>query len=218
MIYQLDLDSFGYPISSHPIAKYRSRLNRKIIFAKDIQKYDRKSVYLLGIYIARKESLTNKSEPMEFLTLEDETDTYECILFPDVYKQFSDLVHWESLFIVKGKVDLDKLIISKSLRGFYKNPDSIAHKVLAERIGKRDAGKKPSVGSRVPYVYIQTKGKVKLQGDKIESPDYIRENDLRPDYIHYVTNQIQKPVTQIFSLLLEDIPEFKKKVMNFQKV
>jgi len=104
-IYQLDLDSFGYPISSHPIAKYRSRLNRKIIFAKDIQKYDRKSVYLLGIYIARKESLTNKSEPMEFLTLEDETDTYECILFPDVYKQFSDLVHWESLFIVKGKVD-----------------------------------------------------------------------------------------------------------------
>ena len=42
---------------------------------------------------------------MEFLTLEDETDTYECILFPDVYKQFSDLVHWENLFIVKGKVD-----------------------------------------------------------------------------------------------------------------
>ena len=104
-IYQLDLDSFGYPISSHPIARYRKRLNQKIIFAKDIQKYHRKSVYLLGIYIARKESLTNKSEPMEFLTLEDETDTYECILFPDVFKQFSDLVHWESLFIVKGKVD-----------------------------------------------------------------------------------------------------------------
>ena len=117
--------------------------------------------------------------------------------------------------VVKGNVDLDKLIISKSLRGFYKNPDSIAHKVLAERIGKRDAGKKPSVGSRVPYVYIQTKGKVKLQGDKIESPDYIRENDLKPDFIHYVTNQIQKPVTQIFSLLLEDIPEFSKKLKQY---
>ena len=117
--------------------------------------------------------------------------------------------------VVKGNVDLDKLIISKSLRGFYKNPDSIAHKVLAERIGKRDAGKKPSVGSRVPYVYIQTKGKVKLQGDKIESPEYIRENQLQPDYIHYITNQIQKPVTQIFSLLLEDIPEFKKKIKQY---
>ncbi|MFL3007370.1 MAG: DNA polymerase III subunit alpha [Candidatus Neomarinimicrobiota bacterium] len=103
--YLLELDSFGYPISSHPVAKYRSRLSQKIIFAKDISKYDKKLVYLLGIYIARKESLTRKSEPMEFLTLEDETDTYECILFPDVFKQFSDLVHWENLFIVKGKVD-----------------------------------------------------------------------------------------------------------------
>ena len=117
--------------------------------------------------------------------------------------------------LVKGDVDLDKLIISKSLRGFYKNPDSIAHKVLAERIGKRDAGKKPSVGSRVPYVYIQTKGKVKLQGDKIESPDYIREKNLKPDFIHYITNQIQKPTSQIFSLLLEDIPEFKKKLKQY---
>ena len=103
--YLLELDSFGYPISSHPVAKYRSRLSQKIIFAKDISKYDKKLVYLLGIYIARKESLTRKSESMEFLTLEDETDTYECILFPDIFKQFSDLVHWEDLFIIKGKVD-----------------------------------------------------------------------------------------------------------------
>ena len=38
---------------------------------------------------------------------------------------------------------------------------------------------------------------------------------LQPDYIHYVTNQIQKPVTQIFSLLLEDIPEFQKKIKQY---
>ena len=99
---------------------------------------------------------------------------------------------------------------------FTKNPDSIAHKVLAERIGKRDAGKKPSVGSRIPYVYIQTKGKVKLQGDKIESPDYIIEKKLRPDYCFYITNQIQKPVTQIFSLILEQIPEFSKKLRQYK--
>ena len=103
--YLLELDSFGYPISEHPVVKYRRKLSQKIIFAKDIKEHDKKSVYLLGIYIARKESLTHKSEPMEFLTLEDETDTYECILFPNVFKQFSDLVHWENLFIVKGKVD-----------------------------------------------------------------------------------------------------------------
>ena len=76
--------------------------------------------------------------------------------------------------MVNEKFPLDKLIISKSLRGFYKNPDSIAHRVLAERIGKRDPGNKPSVGSRIPYVFIQTKKNVKLQGDKIESPELCR--------------------------------------------
>ena len=69
--------------------------------------------------------------------------------------------------------------ITKKLNSFYKNPKSIAHKVLAERMGKRDSGNKPSVGSRVPFVYIQTKDNVKLQGDKIESPEYIRANNIR---------------------------------------
>ena len=40
--------------------------------------------------------------------------------------------------IVNEEYPLEKLIISKSLRGFYKNPDSIAHKVLADRMTKRD--------------------------------------------------------------------------------
>ena len=111
--------------------------------------------------------------------------------------------------IVNEKFSLEKLIISKSLREFYKNPDSIAHKVLADRIGKRDPGNKPSVGSRVPYVYIQTKKKVKLQGDKIESPNFIKKNKLKPDYTHYITNQIMKPVQQVFGLVLSEIKEFK---------
>ena len=114
--------------------------------------------------------------------------------------------------IVGEKYPLEKLIISKKLSSFYKNPESIAHKVLADRMGKRDPGNKPSVGSRVPFVYIQTKGKVKLQGDRVESPDYVRENNIRPDYGFYITNQIMKPVQQVFALILEQIPEYKRKV------
>jgi DNA polymerase elongation subunit (family B) len=114
--------------------------------------------------------------------------------------------------IVGEKYPLEKLIISKKLSSFYKNPESIAHKVLADRMGKRDPGNKPAVGSRVPFVYIQTKGKVKLQGDRVESPDYVRENNIRPDYGFYITNQIMKPVQQVFALILEQIPEYKRKV------
>ena len=38
--------------------------------------------------------------------------------------------------MVAEKYPMRKLIITKSLRGFYKNPKTIAHKVLAERMGK----------------------------------------------------------------------------------
>ena len=43
-----------------------------------------------------------------------------------------------------------------------------------------------------------------LQGDKIELPTYITENNLKPDYLTYITNQIQKPVCQIYALIVEN--------------
>ena len=119
--------------------------------------------------------------------------------------------------IVDGKIDLDKLVITKSLRGWYKNPQSIAHKVLADRMGKRDPGNKPAVGSRIPFVYFQTKQKVKLQGDKIENPTYMKKHGLVPDYPFYITNQIMKPLAQIFALVLEQIPQFKPSLARFRR-
>jgi DNA polymerase elongation subunit (family B) len=110
-----------------------------------------------------------------------------------------------------GKYPLDKLIITKSLRSNYKNPESIAHKVLADRIGKRDPGNKPSSGDRIPFVFFHNKNNPKLQGDKIETPAFMAENNLKPDYSHYITNQIMKPVQQLFALVLEEIPAFTRK-------
>ena len=112
--------------------------------------------------------------------------------------------------LMKGDVPIQKLIITKSLRGNYKNPKQIAHKVLADRIGLREPGNKPSPGDRIPYVYFKNEGKNILQGDKIELPEYIINNNLQIDYEHYVTNQIMKPVQQLFALVLEKMPEFQK--------
>ncbi len=118
--------------------------------------------------------------------------------------------------IIEEKYPMDKLIITKSLRSNYKNPKQIAHKVLADRIGKRDPGNKPSSGDRIPFVYIETKKKNALQGDKIETPDYIIKNKIRPNYSFYITNQIMKPVQQVFALVLDNIDSFKRKKRNFQ--
>ena len=121
--------------------------------------------------------------------------------------------------IVDEKIGMDKLIISKSLRSFYKNPQQIAHKVLADRMGIRDPGNKPGPGDRIPYVYILTKNKKDLQGNKIEHPDYIKQKKIKIDYGFYISNQIMKPVLQIYSLVLYNMPQFKRKKVNFiQKI
>jgi len=122
--------------------------------------------------------------------------------------------------IVDEKYPMDKLIITKSLRSGYKNPNSIAHKVLADRITARDPGNKPSSGDRIPFVYINTSNKKALQGEKIETPTYIIENKLKIDYSFYITNQIMKPVQQVFALVLEKIWEDSKKtgkIKSFKK-
>jgi DNA polymerase elongation subunit (family B) len=114
--------------------------------------------------------------------------------------------------IVEEKYSMDKLIITKSLRSGYKNPQGIAHKVLADRITARDPGNKPSSGDRIPFVYIASKDKKALQGEKIETPTFIIENGLKIDYSFYITNQIMKPVQQVFALVLEKIWEINKKI------
>jgi DNA polymerase delta subunit 1 len=122
--------------------------------------------------------------------------------------------------LVNGKSNINDLIISKSLRASYKDPSKIAHKVLADRIGSRDPGNKPAVNDRVPYVYIKLDkiDKTTLQGDRIENPEYIVENSLIPDYLHYITNQIMKPVLQLYALSLEELPNYNKESYYWEKI
>ena len=115
--------------------------------------------------------------------------------------------------LLDKKFPMDMLIITKSLRANYKNPDQIAHKVLAERMGKRDPGNKPKSNDRIPYVYIETntgRNANVLQGDRIENPQYIIENNIKIDYKYYITNQIMKPIGQILALNVEKIKGYNK--------
>lgn len=82
----------------------------------------------------------------------------------------------------------------------------------------RDPGSAPQVNDRVPYVYIYNKDKNALQGDKIENPDYILKNNVKIDYAFYITNQIQKPVSQLLSLRVEQIKGCKKNKEYFENL
>jgi hypothetical protein len=112
---------------------------------------------------------------------------------------------------------LDKFVVTKQLRDDYKNPDQIAHAVLAKRMSERDPGNKPQVGDRLPYIYVANRKDEKKQGDRIEHYDYVKQHNLKPDVEFYITNQIQNPVAQMFALAVDSLDGYVKKV-NYAKV
>jgi DNA polymerase elongation subunit (family B) len=118
--------------------------------------------------------------------------------------------------VLAGQFPIDQFIITKTLRGYYASPDSIAHNVLAQRIGRRDPGNKPRGNDRIPFAYIQAPATVKLQGDRIETPSFIQKNGLKLDYVHYITNQIAKPVSQIFELAGKGADVFDRLLMEYE--
>ena len=99
-------------------------------------------------------------------------------------------------------------LTSKTLKSkeSYKEWQRIAHVVLAERIGLRDPGNKPQSGDRIQYAAIEIENETKdtLQGDKIETPEFIKQNSLKLDYLFYTTNQIMKPALQFLELAVND--------------
>ena len=102
---KLEIDTFGFPISEHPLLNYLPYLGTHIKKAKDIHLYKGKTIALVGIVITQKITATRNRQPMEFVTFEDETDLYECVMFPEAYETFGDLLNWETLFLIQGKVE-----------------------------------------------------------------------------------------------------------------
>ena len=113
--------------------------------------------------------------------------------------------------MIDSKFDMNMFVISKTLSSYYKDPESIAHKVLADRMSERDPGNKPASNERIQYVFIkikEEKGVEYLQGDRIEHINYVRKHNLQVDYEKYILNQIMKPISQLFELIVEKLPMF----------
>ena len=153
-----------------------------------------------------------------------------------IERDFDSTLEWlkDTLQRIRnGEFPLRYFVITKSLRGNYKNPTSQPHKVLADRIAVRDPGNKPKVNDRIPFAYIKLsddilydkqnpyksgnrKGQPRLrnilQGDRVEHIDYISKNNIDLDYEFYITNQIMNPVKQVLDLRLD--PSLTDKIFS----
>lgn len=90
---------------------------------------------------------------------------------------------------------------------FWDDVDStVRHVKLCQRMKERDPGTAPNINDRIPYVFVLTENKKKkLQGELIEHPDYVIKNNLKIDYLHYITNQFKTNCIQLFEPLTNDI-------------
>jgi len=95
----------GYSISQHPLQAFRNLYSdMKLIKAVDLKTMDGKKVKLLGWLIASKRIDTRSGAFMQFLSLEDLTDTFEAVLFPAAYQRYSSVLKDRGPYVVTGKV------------------------------------------------------------------------------------------------------------------
>lgn len=122
--------------------------------------------------------------------------------------------------LMRNEVDLLDLVVTKSLaKGYgkvsktgevimgendYKNTN-LPHVALANKMRLRDVGSAPNTGDRINYIFVEIPGnpKAKLY-EKAEDLQVAIDNKLKIDYLYYVTNQIQNPVSEILKILVSN--------------
>jgi len=128
--------------------------------------------------------------------------------------------------IFKGKFPIKDFVTSKTIKDINKykttvkkdakgnpvldgngdeqNIINIAHVMLAQKMIKEKRANAPQMNDRVQFAYIEVpkiRGQKVLQGEKIEHPEYIVQNNLKIDYMFYITNQIMLPAIQFLELV-----------------
>jgi len=109
--------------------------------------------------------------------------------------------------LANGRVSMNQLTLTKALRSDYKSAP--AHKMLADRITLRDPGNAPASGDRISFLYVLPgvgQQASKLQGERIETPSFIKQKGLSIDMKYYMEHQLMNPLSQLFALIVEQLP------------
>jgi error-prone DNA polymerase len=101
-----ELELFGFPLSCHPLDLFNEVLARiPHMPAKDLAQHVGEEVTVIGWLVTEKIISTKKGEPMELLTLEDQTSLYDATLFPQIYRRYCHLLATSQAYVVTGLVE-----------------------------------------------------------------------------------------------------------------
>lgn len=97
----------------------------------------------------------------------------------------------------KGKIDIQKLVITKGMSKLPKNYAGMQpHIELAKKMTIRNPREAPGIGDRIGYVIVKGTG---LLSSRAEDPAYVQEKGLSIDSKYYIENQLLPPTERIFS-------------------
>lgn len=99
-------DLLGMYFSGHPLDKYREYLRRHTVSLADIDEVpDRAEVTVGGRVSSVKKIITRAGEEMAFISLEDEYDSIEVIVFPRVWQQARGFLAKDRIVIARGNIE-----------------------------------------------------------------------------------------------------------------
>jgi DNA polymerase-3 subunit alpha/error-prone DNA polymerase len=100
--------ALGFLRNSHPLVLWKDQiLPLKRVKARHINEYIGRQVRMIGWPVTWKEVWTRDGQSMSFLSLEDETDLYETVVFPQVYERYHKLLFDQVPLLVWGRVTDD---------------------------------------------------------------------------------------------------------------
>ena len=103
---QHELALFGFPLCCHPLDLFKEALAATPhTLARDLDQYVGQEVTLIGWLLTEKIVSTKKGEPMEFMTLEDQTGMYDATVFPTTYRHYCHLLATNQAYVVTGLVE-----------------------------------------------------------------------------------------------------------------
>ncbi len=107
-ICRIEYETFGYMVSKHPLNFFEKIIDHPgVTKAAEIHKLHNKKVRMIGWHMASKRIKTKSGRIMKFLSLEDLSDTFEAVLFPDTYEKFAEKTLSAGPYFILGKVDAE---------------------------------------------------------------------------------------------------------------
>lgn len=201
LLLSMEKEYLGIYVSGHPLEPYKENLDRVSNFKTaeiiaDLEEdnnsvraiRDGQKIRIGGIISETKNMITKNNKMMAFLLLEDMYGSMECIVFPQTYNKYSNLLVEDQLVVIEGRLSLseveDTKIICESIYPLNTNTvDKVYLKISSQDVTK-DFKKTKEILRKYPgdtpvYIYLEkdkksfaTDKSLWIQGD---NNDIIRE-------------------------------------------